>query len=228
MLTAREYKENLQNFGTFDGVKAIILYGIYMLVLFVQGLIYTTNFSVWILNGLQVILPLFLLIIVILFIALAKEKISTVGLSGKKIFSSLLWGALLAIAFIMGIVIYFLTIEKKAIAITTPTLSTLGIFIIGAMQEEIIFRGYIQTRLTGITKQTAISSLCTAFLFLLIHYPIRWVVGGFSLTALSLYYVITLIILHFLCAFVYQRTNCLWGAIALHFLYNVGQSMLAL
>ena len=40
--------------------------------------------------------------------------------------------------------------------------------------------------------------------------------------------VISLVVLHFVCDFVYKKTNCLWGAIILHFLYNVGQSMLVL
>ena len=134
----------------------------------------------------------------------------------------------LALCLIIAMAVYFRVIENVSVGITYPILSTLGIFGVGAIQEEIIFRGYIQTRLTGIIKQPLVCSFCTAFLFLAIHYPTHWVAGGFSLKTLALYYVISLIILHFVCDFVYKRTNCLWGAIVLHFLYNVGQSMLVI
>lgn len=228
MLTSREYKENLKQFDTADGVKAIVLFGIYILVLFIQGLTYTSNLSVKMLNGLQVIFPLFLLIIGILFVVLSKEKLYTVGLNGINVFQSLLWGVLLALCLVTGMAIYFRVIEHATVGIAAPMINTLGIFVVAAVQEETIFRGYIQTRLTGIIKKPVLSSLCTGFLFLLMHYPTRWVVGGFSLSILPLYYVICLIVLHFVCDFVYKKTNCLWGAIGLHFLYNVGQSMLVL
>jgi len=120
--------------------------------------------------------------------------------------------------------IYFQVKKGEVIGITYPILSSLGIFLIGAIEEEIIFRGYIQTRLTGIIRQDLLCSFCTALLFLAMHYPIHWVIGGFFLSSLSLYHVICLIILHF----VYKKTNCLWRAIVLHLLYNIGQSMLIL
>lgn len=124
--------------------------------------------------------------------------------------------------------IYFQVKKGEVIGITYPILSSLGIFLIGAIEEEIIFRGYIQTRLTGIIRQDLLCSFCTALLFLAMHYPIHWVIGGFFLSSLSLYHVICLIILHFVCDFVYKKTNCLWGAIVLHLLFNIGQSMLIL
>ena len=226
MLTSRAYNENLKGFGAFDGVKAIILYGIYILVLLIQGWTYTSNLNVNILNGLQFVFPLFLLIIGILFVILSKEKLYTIGVNGTKVFQSLLWGVLLALCMVIGMAIYFRFIEKAAVTVIAPVFITVGIFIVAAFQEEIVFRGYIQTRLTGIIKNPIICSLCTGFLFLLMHYVARWVVGGVSLRSLSLYYVVSLMVLHFGCDFVYKKTNCLWGAIVLHFLYNTGQSML--
>ncbi len=228
MLVSREYRENLKNFNTIDGIKAISLYIIYILILFVQGFTYTTNLSLDILNKLQIIFPLFILIIGIMFIVLSKDKLYTVGLNKTKLLPSLLIGVILSIILIIGMAIYFRVVENVSVGITYPTLGTFWIFVIAAIQEEIIFRGYIQTRLTGIINEPIICSFFTALLFLVMHYPTRWVVGGFSFNSLSLYYVINLIVLHFVCDFVYKKTNCLWGAIILHFLYNVGQSMLVL
>ena len=227
MITSKEYTANLKNYRTADGIKAIILYIIYMAVLFLQGFVYTTNLDANIINILQIIFPLFLLIIGIIFIFLSKEKMTSVGLTGRKLWNSLFSGIALACCFIAAIIIYFYAVKGELIGFQFPSLNVFIIFIIGAVQEEIIFRGYIQTRLTGIIKNTIICSLLTAFLFIFMHYPTHFIAGGFSLKVLSAFYVICLLILHFLCDMVYKRTNCLWGAIMLHFLYNVGQSMIA-
>lgn len=228
MLVSREYRENLKNFNTIDGIKAISLYIIYILILFVQGFTYTTSLSLDILNTLQIIFPIFILIIGIVFIVLSKDKLYTVGLTKTKLLQSLIIGMILAVILIIGMAVYYRVVENVSVGIIYPTLGAFGIFVIAATQEEIIFRGYIQTRLTGIINEPIICSFCTALLFLVMHYPTRWVVGGFSFNSLSLYYVINLIVLHFVCDFVYKKTNCLWGAIILHFLYNIGQSMLVL
>ncbi|MFR6258638.1 MAG: CPBP family intramembrane glutamate endopeptidase, partial [Anaerovoracaceae bacterium] len=63
MITSKEYTANLKNYRTADGIKAIILYIIYMAVLFLQGFVYTTNLDANVINVLQIIFPLFLLII---------------------------------------------------------------------------------------------------------------------------------------------------------------------
>lgn len=226
MLISKDYRKNLTHFHTIDGVKAMILYGIYIFILFIQGLTYTTDLSVDILNKLQIAFPLFLLVIVIVFIVGSGEKLCTVGLRRINLIQSMLLGTVLAFCLITGMAVYFRMKENISVGIIYPMLSSLGIFGIAASQEEIIFRGYIQTRLTGIMKSPIVCSFCTALLFLVMYYPTRWAVGGFSLKVLDSYYVISLLILHFACDFVYKRTNCLWGAIALHFLYNTGQSML--
>lgn len=226
MFASKEYKENLTKFQTMDGVKAVVLYGIYILILVIQGFTYTTNLSVYVLNKLQILFPLVFLIIGIAFVVCGKEKLCTVGVTKTNLIPSFLWGILLAACFIIGEVVYFQVAGKASVTVVYPVLSTFGIFTISAIQEEIVFRGYIQTRLTGIIKSSLVCSVCTAFLFLLIHYPTRWVVSGFSWNVLGLYYVISLLLLHFVCDLVYRRTNCLWGAIVLHFLYNMGQSML--
>ena len=228
MWISRDYCENLGTFHTIDGIKAIALYSIYMLILLIQGFTYTTNLSVDILNKLQIAFPLLLLAILFVFMALSNNKLCTVGLNKTKLFQSLLLGIVLAVCLVIGTAVCFRVFRNKAVGITYPLLSVWNIFIIGAFEEEITFRGYIQTRLTGIIRQPVLCSCCTALLFLAIHYPVRWVVGGFSLNCLSLYYVVSLIILHFACDFVYNKTNCLWGAIVLHLLYNIGQSMLVL
>ena len=226
MIISEEYTANLRKYGTADGIKAISLYVIYIVVLFIQGYISTTNLSVGFLNLLQIVFPLALLIIGVFFILMPREKFSSVGLTRRNLFKSLSLGVILSVCFVTGMAVYFSFVREIPVHFQALAPDALGIFIIGAIQEEIIFRGYIQTRLSGALKNPILCSIFTALLFIFMHYPVRWAVGGVSFDALSAFYVICLLILHFLCDFVYKKTNCLWGAVILHFLYNIGQAML--
>lgn len=86
------------------------------------------------------------------------------------------------------------------------------IYIVAGFEEEILFRGYIQTRMSGLINSQLVISIINSLLFLLIHYPVRWVVSGMiTIHVLSFTYIICLIVLHFFCDAVYKRTNCLWG-----------------
>ena len=63
--------------------------------------------------------------------------------------------------------------------------------------------------------------------FLSIHYPVKWVVSGaVSFDVLSAVYIVLLLALHFFCDAVYKRTNCLWGAVILHIIYNAVGAMI--
>lgn len=71
------------------------------------------------------------------------------------------------------------------------------------------------------------ASVVTSVLFLLSHYVIFWGVSGqISFDSISTTRLVFILLLHFACDAVYQRTNCIWGAVALHFLYNVTSGML--
>ena len=88
--------------------------------------------------------------------------------------------------------------QRKDINFSSPILLTWVIFIFAALEEEILFRGYIQTRLSGLINRQWIVGTINSLLFLSIHYPVRWVVSStVSFNVLSGVYVISLLALHF-------------------------------
>lgn len=85
----------------------------------------------------------------------------------------------------------------------------------------------IQTRLSGLINSQWIVGIINSVLFLSIHYPVRWVVSGaVSFDVLSAVYIVSLLAWHFFCDAVYKRTNCLWGVVILHIIYNAVGAMI--
>ncbi|HBG7287137.1 TPA: CPBP family intramembrane metalloprotease [Clostridioides difficile] len=138
-----------------------------------------------------------------------------------------MYGVIGATVLVIFVILTAGIMQGKKVDFQLPTVFMIVTFIVSAISEEIVFRGYIQTRLTGLIKNSVLSSCINAFLFLSTHYPVKWISSGdFSFAILSGFYVICLISLNFSCDLVYRKTNCLWGAWLLHILYNIGTGVL--
>lgn len=221
------YESKLRRYNKKDGLKAIILYFLIMISVFFQGWLYTVNVSTFVLNSSQIWIPLIMVIIFLFFLHCSKEKISSVGINADNIKRSIMLGIIGGGLLLILQTVLFIS-QGKDIYFSSPTLLTLSIFIFSALEEEILFRGYIQTRLSGLINRQWIVGTINSLLFLLIHYPVRWVVSEtVSFDVLSGVYVISLLALHFFCDAVYKRTNCLWGAVVLHIIYNAVGAMIA-
>ncbi|MDO4542308.1 MAG: type II CAAX endopeptidase family protein [Bacillota bacterium] len=216
------YMENLRHRGRQDGFKALFLFGLYISLVFLLGYLYTTSLPGAFLTAAGRFLDIVALGLAVAFLWLGHEKLKTIGINSNNPGKSLALGAIGGIALVAAVTV------AEAIGSGRPRVEAASLvvtvtFVIGAVSEEMVFRGYIQTRLVGLIKNSYLASALNAILFLSIHYPVKWVVSGeFSLWALPLTYVICLVLLHFLCDFVYRKTNCLWGSILLHAVYNIG------
>lgn len=221
-----EYKKNLETYEKKDGIKAIILYVMVMALGFFQGWLYTTDVSAAALNGMQIWIPLVFLVLFLCILVFHKVDLDTLGINNNQLLKSMGLGVVGA-AILLLLQSLLLIMQGDKLAFSLPIMATWMIFAIGALEEEFIFRGYIQTRLAGLVKKQWLVGVINAVLFLSIHYPVKWVISGaFSIFSLSWVYVISLLALHFLCDAVYKKTNCIWGAIVLHFLYNAVGAML--
>lgn len=221
-----QYKSNLRKYEKKDGMKALVTYCLIMCSAFFQGWLYTTNANVFVLNLSQILIPLVLIAVFFCFFYCSKENIRSIGINSDNIKNSIVFGltggfVLLAIQTALYI------IQGKSVSFINPTLLNWVIFLFAAFEEEILFRGYIQTRLFGLINGQWIVSIINSVLFLSIHYPVRWIVSGaIFINALSAVYIVSLLVLHFFCDAVYKRTNCLWGAFLLHVIYNAVGAMI--
>lgn len=213
----RQYQTLLESYGVKDGVKAISVYVISIGFLVLQGWMLKSNLSVAILTGTQIFFPVLDILLCFLVLWAAREPLSSVGLVSRNLKTSLCWGAAGAVPLA---VLAFLV--QDGISFEKFDLTNISIFMVGAVSEEILFRGYVQPRLHGLFHSSFMESFLNAMFFLAAHYPVRWVSSGeISFTTLSGAYVMLLLLLHFACDLVYKKTGCLWSAIMLHFLYNL-------
>lgn len=216
------YLSLLRKYTKRDGVIAIIVYLIYLTMAFVQGAVLCTKLDARWLVLIGTILTIVDIAYVWVIIKITGFDIKSIGIHGENLKSSILYGVVGAIILRLFIVITDFPIHFNKVTLRSMSFFLLVRWIIAAISEEFVFRGFIQTRLAGIIKNRLFVSILTALLFLLIHYPVKWVAtGDVSLTTLPINYVCYLVLLHFFCDFTYKRTNCLWGSIVLHFLYNI-------
>lgn len=223
-----QYKMNLNSFNKVDGIKAIVVYILIMASCFFQGWLYTTDASIALLNSSQIWIPLLLSVMFIGYMTLMKEKLCSIGITIDNFIQSIIYGGFGG-CILLVLQAVLMKLQGGELSIEVPLLMNWIVFIIAAFEEEIIFRGYIQTRLSGLVRRQWVVGIMNAILFLLIHYPVRWVATGvISIFELSSDYVISLLVLHYSCDAVYKKTNCLWGAFVLHFIYNAVGAMIVI
>lgn len=221
-----QYKSNLRKYDKRDGLKALVVYCLIMCSAFFQGWLYTTNANVFVLNSSQIWIPLILAAGFFCFFYFSKENIRSIGINYDNIWNSIVLGFAGGFLLLAVQTALFMA-QGKSVLFTSPQLLNWVIFLFAAFEEEVLFRGYIQTRLSGLINSQWIVGIINSVLFLSIHYPVKWVVSEtVSLDVLSVVYIVSLLALHFFCDAVYKRTNCLWGAVMLHIIYNAVGAMI--
>lgn len=223
MWTSTDYRSAHAAYDWRDGAKACALYAFTMLALFVQGRLYLSSLSTEILASLNIVRPLVSLVATLAIVWISRERMASIGVTRRRFGESLAFGLALGCLLSLALGVS----EQFASGLTfagfgAASAFSLLTFAVGALEEELCFRGYISTRLTGFFHQRIVASIVTGVLFLLSHYVIFWGVSGqISFDGISATRLIFILLLHFVCDAVYQRTNCIWGAVVLHFLYNV-------
>ncbi|BBF44876.1 hypothetical protein lbkm_3615 [Lachnospiraceae bacterium KM106-2] len=227
MFTSVDYKELQERYHKKEGIGAIGIYLLAMLLAALQGYCYTTNLKASILDYLQTVFDVLDIFILLLLVKVAKQKLNTIGFTKQSFLKSAILGMIESILLIGFVTFHSVLSLNKSIHVQLTSVTLVLLFIIGPIAEEMMFRGYIETRLSGLVKNPLLCSCITGAMFVSIHYPVNWVVlGEVSFLILPTFHVICLLLLHFLCDLIYRKTNCLWGSIILHILYDIGTAVI--
>ena len=94
-------------------------------------------------------------------------------------------------------------------------------FLFVSASEEIIFRGYIGTRLNGLIKNKYITLGLTGVLFVVMHFPYRMVAANMSLSEFDIGWLINLFVFHLTMSFIYMKSNSIYGMIISHWISDL-------
>lgn len=212
--TDEEYKDTLKKYECKDGVLAIVSYILVMVLYYVMGVLYAKR-NLYI--GYQV--NFFLAIFYILCVLIRKQPIKTIGLGKKNLFKSLILGLSLSAVLLIINLISGISGGYQFNTVSKLVLKFGYFFFVIALVEEIIFRGFIQTRIYGIIKNPVFAVMVTAFMFMTIHIPYKMGVANMELLDFIVNNHITLLctfLWHIVFNFLYSKYNSIVAPTVFH------------
>lgn len=222
----QEYNDNLKKYDKKDGMLAILLFVIIIIMYALLGILYKNNS--FIKDNIKIIGCLFnllLIIVTILFVKLRKQGLETIGLKGRWKLSIILGGVLSLFYFYCNCLDHLINGEKL-ISITS-ILFLMVYFLLVAICEEFVFRGFIGTRLNGLIKNKYIVIIVTGILFVVMHFPYRMTAANMSLTDFDIGWLINLFIFHLIMNFIYMKTNSIYGSIIPHWISDLAYEIVS-
>ncbi len=220
------YIQSVQYYSAKDTAMAMGLFILYCGAMVVSGLLneYLTalerTVSGTIINSCFVV-------IVLLLLAGKKQGIETVGLKKGNIRLSLILGiGLAAVLFFCNCLSNVIFEGQVFIPVKTILIYSIYYFTVG-LCEELIFRGYILTRLYGIVRNAYVDILISGVFFVLMHFPFRMVAYNLSFfeLAANVPYMIDLFVTSLVLSFIRVRSDSLYGAIIPHWISDLSYAI---
>lgn len=216
------YRVLVVNFGKLDAFMATLLFIFYCISMVLIGLLVgcVSSTQIIYIGGLN---NLVFVGIVFVFLKFRKQGIDTIGLRKGNIKLSLIMGiSLAAILFLCNCLSNIIFDNQSFIPIKDIFVYTIYFMTVG-VAEEVMFRGYIETRLHGFTKRMLLDVLLTGIMFLLMHFPYRMVAYNMSFWQLitNVQYMLDLFITHLILSYIRIKSDCLYGAIIPHWISDL-------
>jgi membrane protease YdiL (CAAX protease family) len=207
--TDSTYKETLATYTKLDGLFALALYAALMIAYYVMGIFYVRKNLYF---GIPV--NLLLILLCVLLVLIRKQKLSSIGITAKNLGRASLVGLIFGVLFslIMNVIPSLVT-GGKIITFSAALYHVFYYFIVIALSEEVVFRGYIQTRIYGLIKSDLPAILVTALLFYLMHLPFQIPVNGMQINIINM---AIIVILHVIMNALYRKYNSLAAPTIFH------------
>lgn len=227
---SEEYVLATQQYKKTDFLLALLLYLFVLLIYYILGRVFSSD-TVKLTEGFIFIFTGVVSIIIIGFTfalcLLRKQKLATIGFDMSKAKQSLKLGLVLTVIVVLlfGTVIVVSDFSIK----TDIPLIVMRFFyylIDIAFVEELVFRGYIGTRIYGCFKNKMIAIAVTGVLFVFMHIPAQMVMADMNfLEYISYAWVnfIFIFLLHFIFQFLYAKYNSIIAPTLFHFAWDYVQ-----
>ncbi|WP_099203483.1 type II CAAX prenyl endopeptidase Rce1 family protein [Miniphocaeibacter massiliensis] len=144
-----------------------------------------------------------------------KEKLQYIGLTIKNLFKSLLLGLVGTSIFLL---LSYLITGEMYFDMSTGGFFYISPFLASAISSELVFRGYIQTRLSIIMKWKFLIIIFSGILFIFTKIPLIMIL---RLDAqLVIIYAFSNFLIHIFNSIVLDKTKCIYGPIILNFVFS--------
>ena len=216
------YKEHITKFDIMDSFLALGVIVTYFVVMAISGIIvqYVSQLQITIIGG---GINVFFVVLVLLCLKMRHQGIETIGLKEGNIrLSFVLGGVLAAILFFCNCLSNVLFEHQSFIDFVDILIYFIYFFTVGLV-EEVLFRGYLQTRLHSLLKCILLDVLVTGVLFVLMHFPFRMVAYDMSFWELisNARYIADLFITHLILSYIRIKSDSLYGAILPHWVSDL-------
>ncbi len=212
------YKEMMIHYTKLDGLLAVTMYVLLMFIYYFMGVLYIQK---QIYLGIPV--NLLLIIACIILVLVRKQKLASIGFTLKNIGKSLISGVILGVifSFLMNVLPSIIA-GNKVISVNEALYNIFYYFIIIALTEEVVFRGYIQTRLYGLIKQDNLAVFVAGFLFYTTHLPFQMPVNGMQINLINM---VVMVAIHYVLNSLYRKYNSLAGPTVFHGILDWGGNL---
>ena len=165
--------------------------------------------------------------VVLLFLVIKKQGAETVGLKKGNIKLSLIMGITLAVILFFCNCLSDIIFEGQVFVPFKTILIYIIYFFTVGLCEEVIFRGYILTRLYGMVRNVFIDILLSGVFFVLMHFPFRMIAYNMSFfeLAANVPYMIDLFVTSLVLSFIRVKSDSLYGAIIPHWISDLSYSI---
>lgn len=212
--TDKSYQEQVAEYEKKDALMAIIVWAVVMGIYYFMGQLYAAK-GIYI--GVYVNILLAGLCIVLVLIR--KEDLATIGFTKNNAVKSVILGSILGILILIGNNVMNLAKGSPLAPFQNIAINFIYYMLVISLVEEIIFRGYIQTRLYGLVKKPLFTIILGGILFLLMHIPFQMgyaKVGLFAYLQLSWTTLIFTFIWHLIFNFLYRKYNTIYTPTIFH------------
>jgi membrane protease YdiL (CAAX protease family) len=225
----------LKSIDKRDGFYSLIVYVYYMVMIFLYAmLLFKTDlydnlsgyfssktffrFLFYIPDTVVNLLPVFLILL------FRRQSIRTIGMKKKHIGKSILIGVVGSIPFSIMNMIGPISSGKSLNPNPMDWLWSFLYFLICiAFAEEVVFRGFLQTRIFGLIKNKWAGIVIVGILFALMHVPFQMVKANMTPINFLLYdlrHLITTAVIHIYLAYLYTRDNNILAPTIAHAITN--------
>lgn len=220
------YKKQLKNYSLKDFILVFLVYSLLLLTMFFSGILIKKAPEI---NStfLGITINFSFVILILIVLKIKKEKICSIGLREGNLRLSLILGIIFSVILFFCNCLLNIIFEHQHFISASKIVENFFYYFSVGLCEEILFRGFILTRIHSITKNIFFDIFITGILFVLFHFPFRMVAYSLSFTNFITNYsnILDLFITNCILAFIRIRSDNIYGSILPHWISDLSYSI---